>query len=1055
MKAGLFLAVLAAGAARAADPLVELRTLVAEERAQAAEAAALALIKTLPHPADAGAADALDSIGEALTLSGHPAALETLERAAAARGGNTSTALAETHYRIGAEHELRRDYGRALDSYGFALDLAEKFKETGAGTRVKSLAGRGRALIGLARYDEAGKALTMAAALAPGDVAVRLGLAQIAYLRNDLALAEKIVAETEATGGAGSLEHARILLARAGLALERGRYREAEAGLRTGLAQLEQRLGPSNRQLVPPLRNLARCLRFAGEHAASIEIAARAVAISEAGHGAESATTAQLLGTLATAKAESGYFSEAQRLYHRLLEIETKVLGAEHPQVAADLFSLANLEQVLGDFAGSIAHARRSLAIREAAEGRETARTGPLYSMLGRVHAMNGELARGLELATLAVEIGRRTAGAGHPRTVFALSDLGEVLILSGQPEKARTVLTDSLAGMEKLFGRDSVRTAQAAYNLGLAERAAGRHDEALQWFQRAERSWRKSFGAQYPLLAEALAGVGASLVGLGRPGEALEPALESASIRRRAQTSVALTASEREALIYATVDRDGLTLALDLAAGGRLAEAEVRLVWDALIRDRASVLDTMARRMRLARSGAGVPALLDEVARLKKELAQTALLGDPKQYAARTAELRETLAAAERRLAELSPGLDARDVGETVGWDGVARALPADAALVAYARTPRNYVAFVLGPQGGGPWAVGLGPASRIDALAAAWRRQLEVERQSRGRNARRNEASLRAAGAALRRAIWDPVASRVAGAAGVRIVPDGAIQMVNLDALPQGSNRYLLEAAAPFAVLTAERDLAQSPKRFRRRGRLVALGDPALDAEAAAAVARCGPAPEFSLGRLPAAAREAGSAAAQWKAAGGEAAVMTGPQASESAVKAAAPGARVLHVAAHGYYLAPECRLPNEAALAASPLLRSGLVLAGGPRAGAEDGLLTAEEISGMNLDALELSVLSGCETAMGQHQDGEGMLGLRRAFRAAGAGWLVSSLWPVEDAAARDWMREFYRGLLNAALPPERAARAASLAQLRRRRAAGLSTHPFHWAAFQAAQ
>ena len=83
---------------------------------------------------------------------------------------------------------------------------------------------------------------------------------------------------------------------------------------------------------------------------------------------------------------------------------------------------------------------------------------------------------------------------------------------------------------------------------------------------------------------------------------------------------------------------------------------------------------------------------------------------------------------------------------------------------------------------------------------------------------------------------------------------------------------------------------------------------------------------------------------------------------------------------------------------------MLRSFLVLAGvntwlqggALPAEAEDGMLTAEDVSGMHLLGTELVVLSACDTGRGAVQTGEGVLGLRRAFVLAGAQTLVMSLW-----------------------------------------------------------
>ncbi len=86
---------------------------------------------------------------------------------------------------------------------------------------------------------------------------------------------------------------------------------------------------------------------------------------------------------------------------------------------------------------------------------------------------------------------------------------------------------------------------------------------------------------------------------------------------------------------------------------------------------------------------------------------------------------------------------------------------------------------------------------------------------------------------------------------------------------------------------------------------------------------------------------------------------------------------------------------------------MLRSGLILSRANRAwlqkdiieGIEDGLLTADEISLLRLDHLRLAVLSACNTALGSINNSEGVFGLQRAFKLAGAQTLIISLWPVD--------------------------------------------------------
>jgi CHAT domain-containing protein len=93
-------------------------------------------------------------------------------------------------------------------------------------------------------------------------------------------------------------------------------------------------------------------------------------------------------------------------------------------------------------------------------------------------------------------------------------------------------------------------------------------------------------------------------------------------------------------------------------------------------------------------------------------------------------------------------------------------------------------------------------------------------------------------------------------------------------------------------------------------------------------------------------------------------------------------------------------------------------------------EDGILTAEEIAGLDLHATELVTLSACETGLGDVAAGEGVFGLERALHQAGARTVIASLWKVDDNAAQALMVEFYKNLWEKKLPKLEALRQAQL-------------------------
>jgi CHAT domain len=122
-----------------------------------------------------------------------------------------------------------------------------------------------------------------------------------------------------------------------------------------------------------------------------------------------------------------------------------------------------------------------------------------------------------------------------------------------------------------------------------------------------------------------------------------------------------------------------------------------------------------------------------------------------------------------------------------------------------------------------------------------------------------------------------------------------------------------------------------------------------------------------------------------------------------------------RIIHLATHGFFFATTQNEKQE-----NPLNLSGLILAGAnhawqtgyPKAGMEDGILTAFEIGQMNLQNTELVVLSACETGLGYIENNEGVFGLQRAFKQAGVQNLIVSLWGIPDDPTQLFMTQFYK-------------------------------------------
>lgn len=169
------------------------------------------------------------------------------------------------------------------------------------------------------------------------------------------------------------------------------------------------------------------------------------------------------------------------------------------------------------------------------------------------------------------------------------------------------------------------------------------------------------------------------------------------------------------------------------------------------------------------------------------------------------------------------------------------------------------------------------------------------------------------------------------------------------------------------------------------------------------------------------------------------------------------------ILHLSTHGFVNRP---------IEGDMMQRSGLVLSFGARAwegkdipsGTEDGILTAAEIATLDLSGTDIVVLSACNTALGEVTT-EGVWGLQRAFKQAGAQTIIMSLWQVDDEATAVFMQYFYEALLKGRQTFEKAAEmdsevaehifnypheALATAQRRMRQHPKFSS-PYYWAAF----
>jgi len=904
------------------------------------------------------------------------------------------------------------------------------------------------------------------------------------------------------------------------LHLDTGELEAAQAYYERALAIKEAALPPDHPQIAASLNNMGVVANMLGDHVRARALYEQALAIKIAAYGENHPQLATTLGGLAQACEGMHDYQEALALAERSFRLREQTLGPDHPRTAVAAADLATLT-------GNLGNVERAVELQQVALDIFNARM-PDHPITAKSHHNLSNLFTTLNRADDALKHSLRAAEIFHEHDLVlleahALSTQGKIhLELLQQPKRAIDLLERSIVLKESYTG-DDARLWHVTWNrLGNAWLQTGEPARALPILQQA-------LAATPELDLMNLAAIHGSLsmtyLRSAEPDLALTHAVKAEDLSRSRWFLAAPALPEPALMRFAA--RRGNTLDLLLSAVQARSGADtVATAWNAVIRSRALSLEELATRTWLAArtDDPRIGQVVSDIVEARTFLSQLMLrgpTGDPASFSSELDAGRARREEMEKELAALTAGARPALASCANGLDSVQAALGPGDALLAYVRYRRlrgvsakalpategastpavefRYAAFLQEPGGAQPVYVPLLAADVLDGLVRTWR-DAALDALAGDTISASQFAQYQVAGTLLRQAVWDPLSEHLAGIDRLYLVPDGSLNGVNFDALPTGTDTYLLETAPLFHYLAMERDLAPCGRDVPPGVGLLALGDPDYDLvsgleprDLAAAGpttdgaprlrSACRAAADLSFGSLPGTAAEIDQIARVWEGAqdnrddGQQPPSLTklrAAGASERAFKSHASGKRVLHLATHGFFLGGGCAAapastrgvgglsPAVASarplLLETPLLLSGLALAGANRdleaaSGFDDGLLTAEEIAGLDLTGVEWAVLSACDTGQGTLQSFEGLFGLRRAFRIAGADHVIMSIWPVNDEATREWMTALYEARWRDGLETAAAVRDASRRLLRRRREEGTSTHPAYWGAFLA--
>jgi len=800
-------------------------------------------------------------------------------------------------------------------------------------------------------------------------------------------------------------------------ARKKGDPARAAALQKDTLARLTQLLGPTDVDVIWAWSYLADAQQSAGDLEAALESFRTALDLARDANldvGAVSAFTSGLASTLT----DLGDLIQARRVVEDAYREAAPLRGNQDADVVSLRAVLANIAMQQGDNAGAEAILREAL---EHANPDDDVTNG-LRSLLAVSLLYQNKYEEAATSLTDDLELALERLGPDHPSVANIRNSLAGALAKRGDLAGAEAGYAQAAQIAEAALGPNHPTVAQYRMNRGVMLYKVGETDAARVEIEQAISIYEDQLGATHPSVANALVHLFALESATGSQQRARMAARRALDTFELWGVELLRSLSEREriALIRDFGQAvDALVIALD-------EPSDAEESWDAVL----------AWKGRAGRSLSNRSIQHSKIGEVRRALARAVLAGRMD----RAADLREQKESLEREQSGAA-------VQPTVTRDALCAALAPDEALVDMWRVQQNadrYVAWVLRGETCELVRVDLGDGPTIDAAVTSWRKAITDPSAAASRIDRR--------GAVLREQIFDPVVASLEGIDRLWIAPDAALTAVPLAALPSGDG-YLLETWT-IGYLESAAELVRAPTESGDAALLiggVAYGADSAPGLSSGAVAPC---LDQTFADLPETAEEVREISGLFRRKT-PVTLLEGADATREDFLARLPGSRFVHVATHGFFATGECRSAMDAGTTVTgfnPMLLSGLVFAGAnDPAPDRRGILTAEELAGVDLTGVELVVLSACETGLGEVASGEGVLGLRRAVIGAGARSLVMSLWAVPDSATRTLMTTFYPQVLRRRRAPVDALRAAQLEVLRRAREEMGNGRPQDWGAF----
>ena len=832
-------------------------------------------------------------------------------------------------------------------------------------------------------------------------------------------------------------------------------------------------LGEDDPDYAASLNNIGSTYDDIGDYQNALKYYSQAMEIRKKALGEEHLLYASSLNNIGIVYSEMRDYQNALKYSLQALDIEGKVLGEGHPKYAASLNNIGCIYDDMGDYQNAMKYHLQALQIRGKVLGEEHPYYTQSLNNIGIVYDNIGDYPNALKYYLQASEIRKKVLGEENPDYATSLNSIGIAYYDMGNYQNALKYYSQAMEIRKKALGEENPDYAASLNNIGNAYLSMEDYPNALKYHSQAMEIRKKVLGEEHSAYASSLNNIGLVYYNMGDYLNAIKKSKKSTDIYKKnlIKNFSFMTTHEREAywntdnkhfsrnikyMLYSPNDTLATKIAYDseLITKGLLLASEISLT-NTIMESGDTALISEYETMKTAH--------LQLNKELERPIAERVLNCD---------SLENEIQKMERHIMEKS-----KEFGDVthfikIDWKEVRNSLKPNDVAIEFSNYTEDdttrYVAFVLTKDMEAPVCVPLFEQSEMQKLQrgiAPAKSEKQKDDENRGATtvAAKRQGIYESTG--LYNLLWKPLEKYFPENPRIYFAPSGMLHQIAVEYAPTGNGKTISDKYEMYRV-SSTRFLAMDymPKPLKNS---VLYGGVYYDSDTTTmkqesdrystrSATSYTSFADFnrnedrgSLNYMPGTKTEVEDIVGKLKKKKISATLYEGAQANEESFKALSDkDISLLHIATHGFFLPTDEKLSGDQSLVQSGLLLSGANYAWQNKPlpeGIEDGILTAKEISFMDLRKTDLVVLSACQTALGEIT-GEGVFGLQRGFKKAGVRTIIMSLWPVDDNATLLMMTEFYANLTKGMSKRD----AFLAAQNKVKTTEGLG-NPRYWAAF----